>query len=289
MADRLIITAALAGGATTKQNNPNTPYTPEEFAEESYRCLQEGVSVVHIHAKDPNTGMGTPDIGVITNVIEAIRARCPELIINISTGITMGLPAEPRIAPVVALKPDMASLNTNSMNFAIADHKTGKVWIEFVYENTFGMLEDFARKMKANGVKPESEIFDPGGLYNVLLIRRQGDVFIEPLHFQFVYGVAGGMSFDPLLHLTLKGLLPEKATYSVCGVGPYQIKGAFLAAVTGGHIRIGLEDNIRVPGGELAKGSWEQAIWVRELARIAGRPVAAPDEARQILSLPERK
>lgn len=288
MKDKLIITAALAGGATTKNNNPNTPYTPEEFAEESYRCLQEGVSIVHIHAKDPTTGMATPDIDLTSQVVAAIRDRCPDLIINLSTGIAMGLPAEQRIAPVVAITPDMASLNTNSMNFALADFKTGKVWIEFVYENTFKMLEDFARTMKAHGVKPESEIFDPGGLNNVLLIRRQGDVFVEPLHLQFVYGVAGGMGFDPLLHLTLKNLLPEKATYSVCGVGPHQYMAAFQAAITGGHIRIGLEDNVRMPGGDLAKGSWEQALWVKDLARIIGRPIATPDETRHLLGLPPR-
>jgi 3-keto-5-aminohexanoate cleavage enzyme len=287
MSEKLIITAALAGGATTKANNPNTPYTPEEFAEESYRCMQEGVSIVHIHAKDPKTGLATPDMNLIRPTIEAIRDRCPGLVINMSTAITMGLSAEERIAPVLELKPDMASLNTNTMNFAIADHKSGKIMMEFIFENTFKMLEEFGRLMKENGIKPELEIFDPGGLYNVKLIRRQGDVFEEPMHFQFVYGVAGGMTFDPLLHLSLIGQLPTGATYSVCGVGPNQVKAAFLAAITGGHIRIGLEDNVRVPGGELAKGSWEQAIWVRELARIAGRPVATPDETREILGLPK--
>ena len=285
MKDKLIITAALAGGATTKANNPNTPYTPEEFAEESYRCLQEGVSVVHIHAKDPETGMATPDIGVIRDTVDAIRDRCPELIINVSTGISMGLPAEQRIAPVVAIKPDMASLNTNSMNFAIADHKSGKIMIEFLYENTFAMIEDFARQMKENGVKPESEIFDPGGLNNIMLVRRQGDKFAEPLHLQFVYGVAGGMTYDPTLQLALLQLMPDDATWSVCGVGPNQYKAAFLAAVHGGHIRIGLEDNVRVPGGELAQGSWEQVLWVKDLARIAGRPIATPEEAREMLGL----
>ena len=288
MAEKLIITAALAGAATTKANNPNTPYTPEEFAEESYRCLQEGVSIVHIHAKEPDTGKATPDLNLLRPTIQAIQDRCPELIVNISTGISMESTAEERIAPVSDLKPEMASLNTNSMNFAMADFKKGKIHIEFVYRNTFQMIEDFARTMKANNVKPESEIFDPGGLYNVMLLRRQGDLFVEPLHLQFVYGVAGGMSFNPLLHMSLMDIMPDNATFSVCGVGPNQYTAALQSAVTGGHIRIGLEDNVRVPGGELAKGSWEQAIWVRDVAKLAGRQVATPDETREMLGLQKR-
>ena len=289
MGDKLIITAALAGGATTKANNPNTPYSPEEFAEECYRCMQEGVSIVHIHAKNPQTGFATPDLNLIRPTIKAIRDRCPQLVLNMSSAITVGLTPDQRIAPIVELKPDMASLNTNTMNFGIADHKKGKLMMEFIFENTFKMLEDFGRKMKANGVKPELEVYDPGGLYNALLIRRQGDVFVEPMHFQFVYGVAGGMSFNPLIHMSLAHMLPGGATYSVCGVGPNQIPAAFMSAITGGHIRIGLEDNTRVPGGELAKGSWEQVKWVKDLARILDRPVATPDETREMLGLPKRK
>ena len=288
MAEKLIITAALAGAATTKANNPNTPYTPEEFAEESYRCLQEGVSIVHIHAKEPDTGKATPDLNLLRPTIQAIQDRCPELIINISTGISMESTAEERIAPVGDLKPEMASLNTNSMNFAMADFKKGKIHVEFVYKNTFQMIEDFARSMKEHNVKPESEIFDPGGLYNVMLLRRQGDLFVEPLHLQFVYGVAGGMSFNPLLHMSLMDIMPDNATFSVCGVGPNQYTAALQSAVTGGHIRIGLEDNVRIPGGELAKGSWEQAVWVRDVAKLAGRPVATPDETREMLGLQKR-
>ncbi len=284
MKQKLIITAALTGGATTKYNNPNTPYTPEEFAEESYKCFQEGVSILHIHAKDMETGMGTMDVQLHREIVAAIQDRCPEIIINISTGAMM-TPNEERIAPVVDLKPEIASYNTNSMNFAVANHKNGEIMIEFVYENTFAMMEDFAIKMKENNVKPECEIFDPGGLYNCILLSKKKDLFEMPMHFQFVYGVAGGMQFDPMLHMSLIGQLPENSTYSVCGVGPHQYKAALLSTITGGHIRIGLEDNVKMPGGELSKGSWEQAIWVKQIAKIANRPIATPDEAREILNL----
>lgn len=287
--DKVIITAALAGGATTKANNPNTPYSPEEFAEESYKCFNEGASIVHIHAKDQATGMATPDLEKIRPVIEAIRAKAPELIVNMSSAITAGLNAEQRIKPIEEMLPDMASLNTNTMNFAIADHKSGKVMGEIIFENTFRMLEDFARRMKAVGVKPELEAYDPGGIFNSMLIRRQGDIFEEPMHWQFVFGVAGGMAFTPMGHCHMKSLLPPDHTWSACGVGPNQFPCIMQACIDGGHMRVGLEDNTRVPGGELAKGSFEQVKWAAKIAQVLDRPVASPDEARQMLSLPPRK
>jgi len=141
--EKVIITAALAGGATTKANNPNTPYTPEEFAEESYRCWQEGCSIVHIHAKDPDTGFATADMTKIKPTIEAIRARAPELIVNMSSAISPGLNPEQRITPIETLKPEMASLNTNTMNFALADRKTGKLMFEFIFDNATYIAQVF--------------------------------------------------------------------------------------------------------------------------------------------------
>jgi len=287
MENKLIITAALSGGAPTKNNNPAIPYYPEEFAAECERCVAEGVSIVHIHAKDPESGFGTMDVQRHREIVEAVQEKCPDLIINISTG-SMTDSAEARIAPIVELKPEMASFNTNSMNFAIADHKTGAVMIEFIYQNTFQMMNDFAEKMKAAGTKPEFEVFDPGGMYNVLLINKKVGLFQEPLHFQFVYGVAGGMTFNPLLHISLVNQLPENATYSVCGVGPNQTAAAIQASITGGHIRIGLEDTTKMPDGRPAKGSWEHARWVKELAVLARRPIASIADTRRILKLNRR-
>lgn len=283
--EKLIITAALSGGATFKPNNPNVPYHPEEFAEECEKCMKNGVSIVHIHARDPETGFATPDLDIIRATVAAIRARSPELIINLSTAITANLTHEQRIAPVIELKPDIASLNTATMNDGLADHKTGEIFFEYTFENTLSMIADFAKIIKQNTVKPELEVYDPAGIYNILLLRKQKDLFVEPLHFQFVYGAFGGISFNPILHLTMMNLLPEGATFGVCGVGPNQFPAAVMSALTGGHVRIGLEDNTRVPGGELAQGSWEQAKWVQEIARILDRPIATPSEAREILGL----
>jgi len=283
--DKVIITAALAGAATTKKNNPAVPYTPEEFAEESRKVYESGGSIVHIHAKDPESGFATADMKKITDTIEAIRARCPKLIINMSSAIAPGLKPEQRIAPIMALKPDMASLNTNTMNFALADHRKGTVMIEFIFENTFKMLVDFGKAMKELKIKPELEVYDPGGIYNTLLVRKQGGLFEEPLHFQFVFGVAGGIAHTALGMCLMKDLIPTDATWSVCGVGPNQVTAAMQAAFMGGHIRVGLEDAVRVPGGELAKGSWEQVEVAVKIAKLVDREIATPDEARELLNL----
>jgi len=286
--DKVIITAALAGGATTKANNPNTPYTPEEFAEECYKCWNEGASIVHIHAKDPATGIATADIKMVTETIEAIRSRVPELIVNMSSAISPQYTPDERIAPIVALKPECASLNTNSMNFAIANKKTGDILGEFIFENRFEMVKTFAQKMRENNVKPELEAYDPGGVYNVLLLQKQ-QVFEEPMHWQFVFGVTGGMAFSPLGYMHMKSIIFRGHTWSVCGVARDQFPACMLSCIDGGHMRVGLEDNIRVPGGELAKGSWEQVQWAAKIAKIAERQVASPDEAREILSLNPRE
>jgi len=283
MSEKVVISAALSGGATTKSQNPSVPYTPEEFAEEAYKAYDSGATVVHIHARDIEMdGLPTADMDKIRPTIEAIRDRCPELLINMSSAISMGVSPEQRITPIVEMKPEIASLNSNSMNFALADRKRGTIAFEFIFENTFGMIVDFATKMKENKVKPECEVYDLGGMYNIQLLRRQEGLFEEPMHFQFVFGVAGGIPFD-IRHLnTLIDLLPKGASWSVCGVGPNQFPAGICAAALGGHIRVGLEDNFRNIDGSVSKGNYEQVDWAVNVCKVAGRGVASPDEARQL-------
>jgi len=160
MSKKIVISAALTGAATMKEQNPAVPYTPEEFAEESYKCMNEGAAVVHIHVRDPETGRPTPDIDKIRPTIEAVRDRCPGLIINMSTAIGPDATKEERIAPIGAIKPDMASLNTNSMNAALANKKTGEIIHEFVFTNTFAQFQQYSTVMRENHVKPELERTD---------------------------------------------------------------------------------------------------------------------------------
>ena len=281
--DKCIITAALAGAATMKSQNQAVPYTVEEFVEEAYRCYNAGCAIVHIHARDPETGLPTSSLETLGEIVKGITEKCP-IVINLSTAIGIGVSPEERIGVVKEFKPEMASLNTNSMNFALGDWKQHIVLGETVFTNTFQMLTDFAKAMKEAGTKPELEVYDLGGIYNTLFVRHQ-EIFVEPLHYQFVWGVLGGCGLDLANFQRFRDLIPDDATWSTCGVGPAQFHGAFISAVEGGHIRVGLEDNITVRKGVPAKGSYEQVEKAVKIVELADREPATPDETRQILSL----
>jgi len=215
--------------------------------------------------------------------VKGIRERCP-IVVNLSTAIGIAATPEERINVVKQIKPEMASLNTNSMNFALGDWKNYVVLGEIIFTNTFQMLTEYAKVMREAGTKPELEVYDLGGIYNTLFVRHQG-IFAEPLHYQFVWGVLGGAWLDIGNFKRFQDLIPPDATWSTCGVGPAQFRGAFHAAVEGGHIRVGLEDNINIRRGELAKGSYEQVEKAAKIAELADRESATPDECRQILGL----
>lgn len=281
---KVIISAALTGAATTKQQNPAVPYSPDEFADVVAKCRKEGAAIVHIHARRPDNGAPTPDLPTIGGILKAIKAKTPDIVLNLSTAIGPGVPDKDRINPIINFKPPLASLNTNSMNFAIGDWNAGRVMQEIIFENKFGAISNFARKMKEAGTKPEIEVYDIGGLYNVLFLQK-GGLIDEPLHFQFVFGVLGGVPFSPANLAHMLELKPPSATWSVCGVAKNQFQAACAAVLMGGHIRVGLEDNTKMPNGELAKGSDEQVGWARDLIKHCGLSVATPEEARGILHL----
>jgi len=285
--NKLVISAALAGAATRKEQNPNVPYTPEEFGDEARKCYEAGAAIVHIHARDPEKGNPTHELDKIKAVLVAIKKKAPKIIINLSTAISTVADDKQRIAPVQTFKPPIASYNTNSMNFSVGDHKTGKVTmaVENVFTNDFRMMQKFAKEMRKIGTKPEMEVYDFGGMYNMIFLNKQEDLFSQPLHFQLVFGVLGGIPFSLQNLASLINLMPPSSTWSVCGVAKDQFRAAICAAPMGGHIRVGLEDNIKNISGELAKGSWEQVKWAVEVAKISGRQPATPDEAKKLFHL----
>jgi 3-keto-5-aminohexanoate cleavage enzyme len=289
LSNKLVISAALAGAVTVKAQNPNVPYSPEEFANEAKKCYDAGAAIVHIHARDPEKGNPTADLDQIRATLEAIKEKAPDILINLSTAISTVATEKERILPVKTFQPPLASLNTNSMNFSVGDHKTGKVIMgnTNVFVNNFRMVEKFAKQMKKVGTKPEMEVYDYGGMYNMIFLNKQEGLFAQPLHFQIVWGVLGGIPFSYQNLANLLNLMPEGSTWSVCGVAKDQFRAAMCAAPMGGHIRVGLEDNIRTIDGNLAKGSYEQVEWATKVARIAGREPATPDEARKIFHLKE--
>jgi 3-keto-5-aminohexanoate cleavage enzyme len=283
--EKCIITAALTGGAQGKDMNPNIPYTPEEFAEEVHKCWNAGCSIVHIHCRN-DEGKPTGDPKRVKETMAAVRAKTPEIIINISSAVGPTASLEERITQIVECKPDMASLNTNSMNFGIVDHKAKKIIVDGIFNNTYSVILDFSRKMKDAGTKPEFEAYDLGGIYNILFFRDFG-LWEEPLHFQFVFGVFGGLTFTPLTYVAMKAALPPDVTWSTCGVGlRNSMDAAMISAMSGGHIRVGLEDNVRdLDNKALSKGSWQQVEYAAQICKLAGREVASPSEARKILKL----
>lgn len=280
---KVIICAALAGAATMKHQNPAVPYTPEEFAIESARCFDAGAAMVHVHARDDD-GMPTHEIDRIRATHDAIKDKTPELIVNLSSAVGLGKTPEQRLAQILAVKPAMASLNTNTMNFSLIDRNSGQIIFDYIFENTFTMLQDFGKAMEEEHIKPEIECYDIGGIDNTLLIAKQG-IFSDPMNFNFVWGVAGGQRFRPDAFITMMNALPDGANFTTCGVGIDQFPAITMSCLTGGHMRVGLEDNIRVPNGDLAKGSFEQVEWAVRIAQSLGREVATPDEARAIMGI----
>jgi 3-keto-5-aminohexanoate cleavage enzyme len=285
MHKKVIITAALAGSGVYKHQNPNVPYTPAEFAEEANKAYKAGAAMVHVHGRHATEGWPTSDVATVKAIYGAIREKTPELIVQITSSV--GLAYEDRMAPIIALKPEMSSLNTNTMNFSAMNRKTGQVVFDVVFTNTFTMLQDFGKKMEELGVKPEPEIYDIGGLDNWFLISKQG-FFSQPYNFNFVWGVAGGFKFRPITFASIVDMIPPGANFTTSGVGNEQFPAITQSCLMGGHMRVGLEDNVRTPTGELAKGSWEQVEWAAKIASCLGREPATPDEARKILGLKSR-
>ncbi|GAB4503933.1 MAG: 3-keto-5-aminohexanoate cleavage protein [Anaerolineales bacterium] len=267
----LIITAALVGAELTRENTPYLPLTPEEIAAEARAAYEAGAAMVHIHARDRN-GLPTQNVEDYCKIIEAIRTRAPELIIQVSTGGAVWMSAEERLQPL-ALQPDMASLNTGTLNFG-----------EEVFSNPMPMVREFARAMQARGIHPELEVYDTGMIPAALRLLKE-ELLSEPLHFNLVLGVPGGAAgtLKNLLHMVES--LPSNCTWTVSGIGAAQLPLTTAAILLGGHVRVGLEDNIYYRRGELAKGNAPLVARAARLAQELGRPPASPAEARRILHL----
>lgn len=267
----LIITAAVVGAELTRADTPYLPLTPAEIADQALAAYSAGAAMVHLHAR-ADDGSPTQDIAVYRRILQEVRARCPDVIIQVSTGGAVGMTAEERLQPI-HLKPDMASLTTGTVNFG-----------EGVFWNDLPLVRQFARAIVEQGIKPEIEVFDSGMITTALRLVKEG-LLTPPLHFDFVMGVPGGIAGTPknLLHLTES--VPAGSTWSVAGIAAAQLPLATMAILLGGHARVGLEDNIYYTRGVLCEGNAPLVARVVRLANELGRPVATPTEARRILGL----
>jgi uncharacterized protein (DUF849 family) len=272
--DKLIITVAPTGAWPTKEITPYVPIEPEEIAAEVYQCWQAGAAMAHIHVRDDQQ-KASMDLAKFKKTVELIRSRkdC-DIILNLTTSGNVGLQDEERMKPFMELKPEMASYDAGTMNWM---HTT-------VFENRPDFLEKLALRMKEYGVKPELEIFDTGMIYNTLYYLKKG-ALEGPQHYQFVLGAAGGAAgtVENLLHML--SLIPAGSTWSAFGIGASHMPIMFAAIAKGGHIRVGMEDNVYMSKGVLAKSNVEFVARVQRIAKEFGREVATPDEARKILGL----
>ncbi len=269
--DKIIISCALVGGGTTRQQTPYVPYTPQEIADQAVDAYKAGAAVVHLHMRDDN-GVPTMDMDRFRCTVNSIRERC-DVLINL-TSANFGSSIEERIRPFSELRPELASLDAGTMNWG---HSS-------IFENSPEFLETAARKMMEVDVKPEIEIFDPGMLDNTNYLMKQG-LIKEPPYFQFVLGAAGGMPATVKALLYLVESIPRDANWSAFGIGKSSLDIMYAALALGGNIRVGLEDGIYMKKGVLAKSNAEMVERAVRIIKEFNKEPATPDEARAILGL----
>jgi 3-keto-5-aminohexanoate cleavage enzyme len=270
--EKLIITAAISGAEVTKEHNPAVPYTIEECVREASLAYRAGASIIHLHVRKDD-GTPTQDKNRFKEVMDAIRVKCPDAIIQPSTGGAVGMTNDERLQPT-ELSPEMATLDCGTLNFGGDE----------IFENTENTIKYFGERMIEKNIKPELEVFDKSMIDMALRLHKKG--FIKsPMHFDFVMGVNGGISGTLRDFVFLRNSIPSDATYTVAGVGRFEFPLAAAAIIDGGHVRVGLEDNLYIAKGVLTKSNGELVEKVVRLAKELGREIATPAEAREILGL----
>ena len=276
-ADKVILSCALTGAVTSKKHCPAIPYTPVEIAEEARRAYEAGAAVVHIHARNDD-GSPTWSRDTFAAIMEETKARCPVLI-NWSTG-----GAGPMTSRIdhLSLRPAIAALNMGSMNYAKWSEAKKDFAFKFLFANPFEDIIGFAKAMKEHGAKPEMECFDTGHTNSHQVLESLG-LLEKPYHFSFIMGVLGGIPASAR-HLAFQAeQVPAGSRWKVIGISREQWPLAMAALALGGDVRVGLEDNFYLPGGEMAKSNGELVAAAAELVKLSGRSVASLDDARRML------
>lgn len=286
--EKLIITVAPTGSFPSRKDTPYLPITLDEMAEEVFKSWKAGASVCHLHVRDPVTGAASSDSNLFREYISKIRERC-DIIVNFTTGGGRAARGEfssqdqELMRLRLECRPDMASLNMGSINYWFRDISaigatTG------VFMNPIHVIEDLAKLESELGIKPELEIWDTG-MVNVAIDLMQRGILKPPLHFQFVMGAMTGVQATPKNLINLMESIPPDSTWSVCAIGRHEFPMATIAILLGGHVRVGMEDNIYLEKKVLAKSNAELVDKVVRLAKELGREVASSSETRKILGL----
>ncbi len=305
MAKPVIITCATTGGIHTPSMSPHLPVTPSEIATASIEAAEAGASIIHLHARDPETGKPDPRPEIFKQFLQIIK-QSSDAVVNISTGGGLGMTMDERLLAATTASPEMASLNMGSMNFGIFPmldkykefkHDWEKPFLEmtkdFIFPNTFATIEYALKELgEKHNTKFEFECYDLGHLYNVKWFVDKG-LIKPPFFIQMVFGILGGAGadLDNLMHMhkiadRLFGA--ENYEWSVLAAGRHQMPFATQSAMLGGNLRVGLEDSLYIEKGKLATSNAEQVTRIRTIIENLGLSVATPDEARERLALKGR-
>jgi uncharacterized protein (DUF849 family) len=284
--DPVILTCAISGAVANREQCPAIPYTPEEYAAEARRIVDEGGVMIHIHARRPD-GVPSYEVEDFRAITEAIRAEVDDVIINYSTG-AIGVPLEQRVAYLTELRPDIGALNMGSMNYAKYSPRRRNFVFKAVFENSFDTIQTLLEAMNAAGIKPEHECFDSGHVANLDPLLDMG-ILEPPLQVSCVMGVTGGIrpTARNLAHMA-EQIPPVPHQWGVIGISRNQWTLVAAALALGGNVRVGLEDNFYLPDGEMARSNGDLVARARRMAGDAGRRPATVPEARAMLGLEER-
>jgi 3-keto-5-aminohexanoate cleavage enzyme len=289
--DPVVISCSISGVIANRDQCPAIPYTPEEYAAEARRAVDEGASQIHIHARKPD---GTPSYEVedFKAITEAILAEVGDVIVNYSTG-AIGIPIEKRIEYLRECRPDVAALNMSSMNYAKYSSRRKDFVFKAVFENSFDTIIEFLTAMKELGIKPEHECFDAGHVANLDPLIDMGLLERTPLQISLVMGVNGGIRPTPRNVGFMADQIPGGAEgenqWQTIGISRDQWKLLGASLVLGGNVRAGVEDNLYLPNGEMTKSNGELIAKARQMAEDVGRRAASVAEARELLGVPKRE
>src|SRR5262245_33726050 len=288
--DPVVISCSISGAIANRDQCPAIPYTPEEYAAEARRIVDEGGVQIHIHAR---TAEGVPSYEVedFRAITEAIRAEVDDVIVNYSTG-AIGVPIDKRIEYLREPKPDVAALNMSSMNYAKYSRRRKEFVFKAVFENSFDTIIEFLTAMRELGIRPEHECFDAGHIANLDPLIDMG-LLAEPLNVSLVIGVNGGIRPNArnvaLMAEQIPGGAEGRNNWQVIGISRDQWRLIGAALALGGNVRAGLEDNFYLPNGEMARSNGDLIAKAREMAENVGRRPATVAEARELLGVPNRE
>ena len=301
MAAKVIISCAVTGAIHTPSMSPYLPITPEEIARDSIAAAEAGAAIIHLHARDPNTGEPTPDPAVFMRFLPIIK-QSTDAVVNITTGGGLTMTLEDRLAAPLMARPEMCSLNMGSMNFNISragdrvkewKHAWEQPYLartdDHIFRNTFKDITGIVERLgKAHGTRFEFECYDIGHLYNLAYLLEQ-KIVEPPLFVQSIFGILGGIGADPrnlmFMRETADKLFGDQYVWSVLAAGRHQMAFTTMAGILGGNVRVGLEDSLYIGRGELAKSSAEQVRKIRGILEALSLEIATPADARAMLNL----